>query len=222
MCSRASQNPIIVGQGAYNSAYGTTFQSNGPDAGLVQIFDTSVTFKTLLGGSGGPSLTIPLQPKSLHDEMGAAYDQEYGRMSCDARGGGADLRGGPAEHDPVPVHVPPGRCPQGARGGRDGYQPGSDPHRFGRRRDADLEDHAQRGGHAPHPLAHVRRATAQPGRLGRGHPQARRQRAGLEGNGPRQPAGRHYRGHPADRAACPLRSSQQHPPAQPDDARGRR
>ena len=35
-----SQNPIIVGQGAYNSAYGTTFQNNGPLAGLVQIFDT--------------------------------------------------------------------------------------------------------------------------------------------------------------------------------------
>lgn len=43
---RNGQNPIIVGQGAYNSAYGATFQNNGPNAGLVQIFDTSFSFKT--------------------------------------------------------------------------------------------------------------------------------------------------------------------------------
>ena len=73
----SAQDPIIVGQGAYNSAYGTSFQTNGPNAGLVQIFDTSTTFTTLLG----PSLTFPLQPKAIHDEMGAAYDQQYGRMS---------------------------------------------------------------------------------------------------------------------------------------------
>ncbi|EKD35874.1 MAG: hypothetical protein ACD_75C01742G0001, partial [uncultured bacterium] len=36
----SGQHPIIVGQGAYNSAYGTTFQNNGPLAGLAQIFDT--------------------------------------------------------------------------------------------------------------------------------------------------------------------------------------
>ena len=76
-----SQNPIIVGQGAYNSAYGTTFQNNGPDAGLVQIFNTSFTFKTLAGGAAGPSLTFPLQPKQIQDEMGEAFEQEYGRMS---------------------------------------------------------------------------------------------------------------------------------------------
>ncbi len=76
-----SQNPILVGQGAYNSAYGTTFQVNGPDAGLVQIFDTSFTFKTLANGAGGDSLTFPLQPKMIQDEMGEAFDHEYGRMS---------------------------------------------------------------------------------------------------------------------------------------------
>lgn len=75
------QHPIIVGQGAYNSAYGTTFQSNGPNAGLVQIFDNSFTFKTLAGGAAGPSLTFPLQPKMIQDEMGEAFEQEYGRMS---------------------------------------------------------------------------------------------------------------------------------------------
>jgi len=73
----SSQNPIIVGQGAYNSAYGTSFNTNGPNAGLVQIFDTQFTFNTLIGGS----LTFPLKPKQVQDEMGEAYEKEYGRMS---------------------------------------------------------------------------------------------------------------------------------------------
>ncbi len=72
-----SQHPIVVGQGAYNSAYGTTFQNNGPLAGLVQIFNTSLTFKTL----GGLTLTMPLKPKQIQDEMGEAFEPEYGRMS---------------------------------------------------------------------------------------------------------------------------------------------
>ncbi len=76
-CSKASQNPIIVGQGAYNSAYGTTFQNNGPLAGLVQIFDFQFTFKTLTGAT----LTMPLTSKAIQDEMGEAFDPEYGRMS---------------------------------------------------------------------------------------------------------------------------------------------
>jgi len=76
-----SQNPIIVGQGAYNSAYGTTFQNNGPNAGLVQIFDKQFSFKTLAGGAAGPSLTMPLMPKMIQDEQGEAFDPEYGRMS---------------------------------------------------------------------------------------------------------------------------------------------
>jgi len=71
------QHPIIVGQGAYNSAYGTSFFNNGPNAGLVQIFDFSFSFKTLLN----QTLTFPLQPKMIQDEMGEAFDPEYGRMS---------------------------------------------------------------------------------------------------------------------------------------------
>jgi len=66
----SSQNPIIVGQGAYNQALGTTFQSNGPNAGLVQIFDTQFSFKTLKNGAAGLSMTMPLQPKQIQDEMG--------------------------------------------------------------------------------------------------------------------------------------------------------
>ena len=75
------QDPIIVGQGAYNSAYGTSFQNSGPNAGLVQIFNTTFSFKTLTGGAAGPSLTFPLMPKQIQDEMGEAFDHDYGRMS---------------------------------------------------------------------------------------------------------------------------------------------
>lgn len=73
----SSQHPIVVGQAAYNSAYGTAFRTNGPRAGLAQIFNTSLSFDTL---SGTP-LTLPLQPKQIQDEMGEAFEQEYGRMS---------------------------------------------------------------------------------------------------------------------------------------------
>ena len=70
----SSQNPIIVGQSGYNSAYGTGFRGND---GLVQIYDEVLGFKTL----SGPQLTIPLQRKAIQDEMGEAFEQEYGRMS---------------------------------------------------------------------------------------------------------------------------------------------
>lgn len=73
----SGQNPIIVGQGAYNKAYGTSFQNNGARAGLVQIYDTSFTFDTLLGNQ----LTFNLRPKMIQDEMGEAFEMEYGRMS---------------------------------------------------------------------------------------------------------------------------------------------
>ncbi|MEW5956968.1 MAG: multicopper oxidase domain-containing protein [Chloroflexota bacterium] len=73
----SGQNPIIVGQGAYNNAYGTAFQSNGPFAGLVQIYDTSLTFDTLSGNR----LAMSLRPKMIQDEMGEAFEHAYGRMS---------------------------------------------------------------------------------------------------------------------------------------------
>lgn len=70
----SSQNPIIVGQSGYNTAYGKSFKGND---GLVQIYDELFGFKTL----AGPQLTIPLQRKAIQDEMGEAFEQEYGRMS---------------------------------------------------------------------------------------------------------------------------------------------
>ena len=77
----SSQHPIIVGQGAYNSAYGTTFRNTSPFDGFARITDFSLNFKTLLGGSGGASMTIPFRSKAIQDEMGEAFDNEYGRMS---------------------------------------------------------------------------------------------------------------------------------------------
>ncbi len=73
----SSQHPIIVGQAAYNSAYGTNFNPNGLKDGFVRIYDTSLTFDTV---SGTP-LTMPLINKAIHDEMGGTFDPEYGRMT---------------------------------------------------------------------------------------------------------------------------------------------
>jgi hypothetical protein len=70
----SGQNPIIVGQRAYNSAYGTSFTVND---GLAQIYDTSLTFKTMSGNT----LSMSLRGKMIQDEMGEAFDLEYGRMS---------------------------------------------------------------------------------------------------------------------------------------------
>jgi FtsP/CotA-like multicopper oxidase with cupredoxin domain len=72
------QHPIIVGQGAYNSAYGTTFQNSGSLDGFARITDFSMTFSTL---SGVQMNNFPFQPKAIQDEMGEAFEKEYGRMS---------------------------------------------------------------------------------------------------------------------------------------------
>ena len=77
----SSQHPIIVGQGAYNSAYGTSFRTTAPYDGFARMTDGSLTFKTLANGASGAPLTIPFQFKAMHDEQGAAFDPVYGRMS---------------------------------------------------------------------------------------------------------------------------------------------
>ncbi len=75
----SGQHPIIVGQAAYNSAYGTTFdQAAGDPDGFARITDFSMTFDTL---SGVQMIDFPFQPKAIQDEMGEAFDREYGRMS---------------------------------------------------------------------------------------------------------------------------------------------
>ena len=95
----SSQNPIIVGQAAYNTAYGTSFVANGwcndPTApsdkcdGYARIQEQTVpnpapgsanafTFNTL----SGAKLSVPFEPKGLHDEMNSATFDEYGRMTA--------------------------------------------------------------------------------------------------------------------------------------------
>lgn len=71
-----SQPSIIVPQTAYNSAYNKAFTTDITKE-YVQLFEFNHTFLNI----SGSTLTIPLEPKAIHDEMNAAYDPEYGRMS---------------------------------------------------------------------------------------------------------------------------------------------
>jgi FtsP/CotA-like multicopper oxidase with cupredoxin domain len=90
----SGQHPIIVGQAAYNSAYGTNFVSSGwcnsptnPSArcdGYARISEQGgdlFGFNTLKNPSGTKK-TIPLQPKAIHDEMNAVAFDEFGRMTA--------------------------------------------------------------------------------------------------------------------------------------------
>jgi len=72
------QEPIIVGQRAYNDAYGMTFPATYPYWGLARIFDTSISFMKVDGSTVDD---YPMKPKAIQDEMGETFD-EYGRMSA--------------------------------------------------------------------------------------------------------------------------------------------
>ncbi|HIJ89167.1 MAG TPA: hypothetical protein HPP97_16040 [Desulfuromonadales bacterium] len=73
-----SQEPIIVGQAAFKDAYPTSyFPTNFPWEGIMQINDQALTFVTL----AGEKVSVPAEPKGMHDEMGASFDPIYGRMS---------------------------------------------------------------------------------------------------------------------------------------------
>ncbi|QKJ19370.1 multicopper oxidase domain-containing protein [Microbacterium hominis] len=87
----AGQNPIIVGQAAYNSAYGTSFAAssdcNAPGSartecdGVVRINNTgSFSFNTLADPTS--KMTMDMQPKAIHDEMNASTFDEFGRMTA--------------------------------------------------------------------------------------------------------------------------------------------
>ncbi|SEN82174.1 Multicopper oxidase [Cryobacterium luteum] len=86
----SSQNPIVVGQAAYNQAYGKNFVGSGycnaatnPAAkcdGFARIAEQGgdqFKFDTL----SGTQLSIPIEGKSVHDEMNSANFDEWGRMS---------------------------------------------------------------------------------------------------------------------------------------------
>ena len=85
----SSQDPIIVGQAGYNSAYGTSFVASGDCtsqtatnkcdgfARISQQGGQTFRFDTLKG----PQVKVKIEPKALHDEMNSAAFDEFGRMT---------------------------------------------------------------------------------------------------------------------------------------------
>jgi hypothetical protein len=78
-----SQETIIVPQAAYNTAYDSTFPATSAGQ-YLQIADTAKTFNPIDPKTGDPvgtSVTLPVEQKAMHDEMGGVYDTQFGRMS---------------------------------------------------------------------------------------------------------------------------------------------
>jgi FtsP/CotA-like multicopper oxidase with cupredoxin domain len=78
-----SQDTIIIPQAEYNSAYNAAFPTSAA-AQYFQIGDTAKTFKPIDPATGqllANTVTVPLEMKAMHDEMGGVYDMMFGRMS---------------------------------------------------------------------------------------------------------------------------------------------
>jgi len=81
-----SQDPTIIPQAAYSSAYNTSMPS-GASQYVLNIGDVQKTFQPLGYDSVAntwnlqPAVTIPFEMKAMHDEMGGVYDTQFGRMS---------------------------------------------------------------------------------------------------------------------------------------------
>ena len=87
----SSLDPIVVGQAAYNSAYGTDFVSGGWCNSLTTPSDRCDGYGRIMEQGGFPfkfdtlngnQLSIPLEPKGIHDEMNSAHFDEFGRMTA--------------------------------------------------------------------------------------------------------------------------------------------
>ena len=87
----SGQNPVIVGQAAYNSAYGTSFAGSSncnvkntnvqTCDGLVRVNDTGeFGFNTLK--SPNVKTLMTMEPKAIHDEMNSSTFDEFGRMQA--------------------------------------------------------------------------------------------------------------------------------------------
>ena len=72
------QEPIVVGQKAYNSVYARTFPATWPTWGVSRITDTSLSY---MRPDGVVVNNYPMEPKAIQDEMGETFD-DYGRMSA--------------------------------------------------------------------------------------------------------------------------------------------
>jgi FtsP/CotA-like multicopper oxidase with cupredoxin domain len=81
-----SQDPIIIPQQAYNSAYNQTFPTDSSQY-ILNVDDKQKNFQPLGYDSTTnawnlqSAVTIPFEMKAMHDEMGGVYDTEFGRMS---------------------------------------------------------------------------------------------------------------------------------------------
>jgi FtsP/CotA-like multicopper oxidase with cupredoxin domain len=83
-----SQDPIIIPQAAYSTAYNpTTAFPTDASQYILSPGDFTKTFQPLAYDSTAkawslsPALTMPLELKAMHDEMGGVYDTMFGRMS---------------------------------------------------------------------------------------------------------------------------------------------
>ena len=111
----SGQHPIIVGQAAYNSAYGTSFAASGDCSNLNgtnkcdgflrigQYGGQPVRFDTLLG----PQLKVMVEPKAIHDEMNATTFDEYGRMQANLGIEASPPTPGLTNFNPMPFVYPP-------------------------------------------------------------------------------------------------------------------
>ena len=166
----SGSDPIIVGQAAYNAAYGTSFAASGwcnspsnPAAkcdGFARIQEQGGDDVQVRHPRRPRKLQIPFQPKGMHDEMNSANFDEWGRMTANL---GLEAPGAtPLLQNIIlyPVREPGDRGPRLHRAAE---QPRRDPDLLGRRRHPDLEDHPQRGGHPSDPLPPLRRAGASTG-----------------------------------------------------------
>ena len=81
-----SQDPIIIPQAAYNSAYNQSLPT-GASQYVLNVGDKLKSFQPLGYDTATstwnlqPGVTIPFEMKAMHDEMGGVYDTEFGRMS---------------------------------------------------------------------------------------------------------------------------------------------
>ncbi len=78
-----SQHPLLVGQAVYDRALGTSFAQSVND-GFMRMTTNTFTFNTLENATTtnrGDVITMDSTSTAIHDEMGAAYDLIYGRMS---------------------------------------------------------------------------------------------------------------------------------------------
>lgn len=68
----ASQNPPLLPNDRYDSAFATSF----PEDAYARIYSQDMTFTTM----AGTTVNFPLQKKAIQDEMGETFDPVYGRM----------------------------------------------------------------------------------------------------------------------------------------------